>query len=141
MAGKADFTPDEWSTLHRGATGAGLLVSMSDPGFFDTFKEAGALGKLLQDQHKGSPSQLVRELTEERGTGYSMGTSPQQLEPQVLDALRSAVSVLDQKAPAERDAYSGLVLAVAEAVASAVKGVSPSETGAMDKIKAALGTT
>jgi hypothetical protein len=58
----------------------------------------------------------------------------------VLDALRSAVSVLDRKAPAERDAYSGLVLAVAESVANAVKGVSPTETGAIDKIKAALGT-
>jgi hypothetical protein len=36
---------DEIETLHKGAMGAGLLVSASDPGFFDTFKEAATLAK------------------------------------------------------------------------------------------------
>jgi hypothetical protein len=31
--------------LQKGVVGAGLLVSISDRGFFDTFKEAGALAK------------------------------------------------------------------------------------------------
>ena len=29
MAGKADFTEDEWKELQQGVTGAGLLVSHS----------------------------------------------------------------------------------------------------------------
>jgi hypothetical protein len=36
---------DEIETLRKGAMGAGLLVSASDPGFFDTFKEATTLAK------------------------------------------------------------------------------------------------
>ena len=45
MAKKADFTEQEWESLQKGVVGAGLLVSLSDRSFFDTFKEAGALGK------------------------------------------------------------------------------------------------
>ena len=38
MAGQADFTEEEWDALQKGAMGAGLLVSVSDRSFFDTFK-------------------------------------------------------------------------------------------------------
>lgn len=40
MAGKADFTEAEWSAMHKGATGTGMLVSLSDRDFTDTFGEA-----------------------------------------------------------------------------------------------------
>ena len=43
MAGKTDFSEAEWKTLQKSVTGAGMLVASSDRGFFDTFKEAGAL--------------------------------------------------------------------------------------------------
>jgi hypothetical protein len=42
MAGKSDFTEEEWETMHKGVTRAGLLMSVSDRGFLDSFKEAGA---------------------------------------------------------------------------------------------------
>lgn len=45
MAKKSDFTEQEWESMQKGVTGAGLLVSLSDRSFFDTFREAGALGK------------------------------------------------------------------------------------------------
>ena len=32
MAGKADFTQDEWKTLSKGVTGAGMLVSLAHRG-------------------------------------------------------------------------------------------------------------
>ena len=41
MATKTDFSEAEWDQLHKGAAGAGLLVSVSDRSFFDSFKEAG----------------------------------------------------------------------------------------------------
>ena len=47
MAQKSDFTEQEWDQLRKGATGAGLLVSVSDRSFFDSFKEAGSLAKHL----------------------------------------------------------------------------------------------
>ena len=37
----------EIETLRKGATGAGMLVAVSDRGFFDNFKEAGAMAKHL----------------------------------------------------------------------------------------------
>ena len=45
MAGKSDFTEQEWESLRKGVSGAGLLVSLSDRDFTDTFGEAGALAK------------------------------------------------------------------------------------------------
>jgi hypothetical protein len=37
------FEETEIEALRKGATGAGLLVAMSDKGVFDSFKEAGAM--------------------------------------------------------------------------------------------------
>ena len=67
MAGKSDFTEEEWEHLRKGVTGAGLLVSVSDRGFFDTFKEASSLAKHVKGS-RDSDSQLVRELASEGGT-------------------------------------------------------------------------
>ena len=76
MAAKADFTEQEWETLHKGVAGTGLLVSLADRGFFDSFKEAGALAKHLLEARRSNASELVRELTETRGTGFPLTTSP-----------------------------------------------------------------
>ena len=47
MASKADFTEEEWKTLGKGVIGVGLLVSVSDRDFTDSFGEATALAKYL----------------------------------------------------------------------------------------------
>ena len=77
MATKADFTEDEWNALHKGATGAGLMVSVGDRDFTDTFGEASALAKQLHKEHEQSTSELVRELAGERGSGFGFTTSAQ----------------------------------------------------------------
>ena len=61
MAKKADFTEQEWESLQKGVMGAGLLVSVSDRSFFDSFKEAGALAKHVTQAKRGSSSELLRE--------------------------------------------------------------------------------
>ncbi len=38
MAGKADFTEDEWKELQQGVTGAGMLVSTAHRDFTDSFR-------------------------------------------------------------------------------------------------------
>jgi hypothetical protein len=140
MAGKADFTEAEWQTLEKGVRGAAMLVAVADRSFFDSFKEAGAMAKHIADAHQKSSSQLVRDLAASGGKGFGVGTSPQELESGALDALRSAVSTLQAKAPDETSQYSAFVLGVAESVAGAVSGVAPSESAAIEKIKAALQT-
>jgi hypothetical protein len=140
MAGKTDFTEQEWETMQKGVTGAGMLVSVADRSFFDTFKEVGALAKHLSEARSKSSSPLVRELAEVRGTGFGLTTSPQEVEAETLEALRSAMSSLQVKAPDEAQAYSDFVLDLTQSVAEAAKDVGATESGAVDKIKAALQT-
>jgi hypothetical protein len=137
MARKSDFTDEEWDALHRGVTGAGLLVSVSDRSFFDSFKEAGALARHLADARKGS-SELMRELAQERGTGFGLRSSPEELERETLEALGTATAALRAKAPEDTDAYRTFVLDVAQSVAAAAGGGEAPESGALAKIRAAL---
>ena len=139
MATKADFTEDEWETMQKGVTGAGMLVSVGDRDFTDSFGEAGALAKYLGEQREQSESELVRELASVRGTGFGLTDSQQEVEAETLAALRSATATLAAKAPDEAGAYRQLVLDVAEAVAEAKGGVKPGETAAIEAIKGALG--
>ena len=139
MAGRSDFTEQEWERLQTGVTGAGLLVAVSDRSFFDTFKEAGALARHLADARRNSSSELIREVAETRGTGFGMTDSPGEVEAETVEALRSSVATLETKAPEEVDAYRSLVLEVAESIASAAGGGEAAESGALDKIRAAVG--
>jgi hypothetical protein len=138
MAGKADFTEQEWETLHKGVTGAGLLVSVSERGFFDSFKEGGALAKHLAGARKDSSSQLVRELAEKRGTGFGVTSSPTEIESETFEALRAAVAMLESKAPDEVEAYKSFVLDVTQSVAEAADGGSEAEGAVVEKIRSAL---
>ncbi len=138
MATKADFTKQEWESLRKGIVGACLLVSTSDRGFFDTFKEAGALGKHVAKAKQSSSSELVPELADVRGTGFGLRSSPEELERETLDALRTAKATLEAKAPAELDPYRQLVVEVAQSVADAAGGGDTAEGAAIEKIRAAI---
>jgi hypothetical protein len=107
MATKDDFTEEEWETLQKGVTGAGMLVSLSDRDFTDSFGEARALAKHLGAE-RGSQSTLVRDLAAVHRSGFGFRTSPAELESQTLEALRSAVAILQAKAPEEVGAYKEL---------------------------------
>jgi hypothetical protein len=139
MTTKSDFTEEEWKAMEKGVTGAGLLVSASDPSFFNSFSESVALAKELAEEHKSSDNELVRELAHTHGTGFGVTTSSTELESETLEALRSAVATIGSKAPDDLAAYRQLVLAVADRVAAAKGGVKPEETQAIDKIKGAIG--
>jgi len=139
MATKGDFTEEEWKTMQKGVTGAGMLVSAGDRDFTDSFGEAGALAKYLAGQRETGGSELVRELAKVRGSGFGLTDSAREVEAETLAALRSALATLAAKAPDEVGAYRRLVLDVAEAVAAAKGGVKPGETAAIEAIKGALG--
>jgi len=138
MAKKADFTEQEWEALQKGVVGAGLLVSLSDRGFFDTFKEAGALGKHVATAKKSASSELVRELADIHGTGFGLTSSPAKDEQETLAALQTAKTTLESKAPDELQPYRDLVIEVAQSVASAAPGGDASESGAIEKVRSAV---
>jgi len=139
VATKADFTEEEWKTMQKGVTGAGALVSISDPDFTDSFGEASAIGKYLAEQREKSDSVLIRDLTHVHGTGFGLTASREKVETETLEALRSAAATFQTKAPDGLADYQELVIGVAEHVASAKTGIKPSETDAVAKIKEALG--
>lgn len=135
------FTETELETLRKGATGAGLLVAVSDRGFFDTFKEATALAKHIAAARGDTESAVVRQIAEGHGVGFGITTPPAEIEAGTLDALRSSVHVLQTKAPDELDAYRAFVLDVARSVAAAAPGGDEAEAGTIAKLEAALGSS
>jgi hypothetical protein len=139
MAAKTDFTEQEWETLEKGVTGGGFWMAVSDRGFFDTFKEAGALAKHLREAHEHSSSDLVRELAATRDTGFGWRSSPEEIERETVEALQSAVQILESKAPDELDAYRAFVLEVAESVGKAAAGGETAEEATLERVRAALG--
>ena len=70
-----------------------------------------------------------------------MRSSPQELEQQTVEGIRSATQIVEQKAPGDLAAYKALVPDIAQSVAEAKKGVSPSEDASLGKIREALGTS
>lgn len=132
------FSESEIETLHKGAMGAGLLVSVSDRSFFDTFKEAGVLAKHVAAARGNSESAVVKQVAAGRSMGFGVTSSPEDIESGTLDALRSAVTLLEAKAPTEVDAYRSFVLDLARSVAAAAPGGDEAEAGAIAKIEAAL---
>jgi protein-disulfide isomerase-like protein with CxxC motif len=138
MANKKDFTADEWAQLQHGLAGTVLLVSVSDPGLFDTFKEASTAAKHYAEARRNNASELVRELSADAGMGFGLGKNPQQLETETMSALRAASTTLKKKAPDDADAYKQFVLEVAQSVAEAAKDASAAESAEIDKVRSAL---
>lgn len=132
------LTQAEIETLRKGATGAGLLVAVSDRGFFDTFKEASALAKHIAAAKENTQSAVVRQLADGHGVGFGITTPPAEIEAGTVEALHSAVQVLQAKAPDEVEAYRAFVLDVARSVAAAAPGGDEAEAGTIAKLESAL---
>jgi hypothetical protein len=141
MAGRADFSEEEWKALQEGINGAGMFVALADRGFFDSFKEANALAHHLREAHERSESVLIRDLVTGHDRPFGMTASPQEIEQSTVATLQQAVAVLEAKSPEDLPAYRQFVLDVAQSVAEAAKGVSPQENQALDRIRSALGSS
>jgi hypothetical protein len=138
MAEKADFTEQEWEALQKGVVGSGLLVSLSDRSFFDTFKEAGALSKHLAAAKTKSSSELIREVAAVHGTGFGLSSSPDKVESETVAALQTAKTALQSKSPEDLEPYKQLVVDVAQSVSKAAGGGDTAEAAAIEKVSAAL---
>jgi hypothetical protein len=142
MATRQDFSDEEWAALQRGLTGSGMLVSISDRDFTDSFGEAGALGKFLAGQQVAGATDLIREVSKTHGTGFGLTSSQDEVRGQTLESLRSSVALLQAKHPDEVEPYRALVIGVAEAVADAKGGgTSEIEAAAIAQIREALGAS
>ncbi|MBA2522239.1 MAG: hypothetical protein H0V25_02800 [Solirubrobacterales bacterium] len=150
MTKKADFNAEEWSTLVEGPPVAGMIVVAAERG--GTVRESIQIGKAYNEARQAHMGpELIEELLssppEIDQSGYK---SVEDLRARGLQALRDAVTLLEQKAtPDEVDAYRGFVLGIAERVAHAHKSgsflgfggheVSDSEKAALEEIRDTIG--
>ena len=132
------YTEDELETLRKGARGAALLVALSDRGFFDTFKEAGAMAKHLAEAQQKADSPLVREVAKGAGTGFGMRDAPATIEAETTEAIREARRILGEKDPTALPEYRRFVLELARSVAAAAGGGDEAEAATIAKVEAAF---
>ena len=146
MTTKDVFTPDEWTTVLQGPTGAGMYVVTATRG--GMFRETVAMSKAYAEaraQHGESEllDQVVATRPPRERTKFH---SPKELQDAALEHLRAVAALLEDRAtPEEVDGYRRFVLTLAERVAAAHREddqtVSPAEAEAIQQIAGALGTT
>lgn len=141
MATKTAFTAEEWQTLQWSVTDTMAYIAMVDPGFWDQFKEASAAAKFITNARAASTSELVRELAGDiHITRDKAATAnPADVAGGVTDRVSAASKIVAEKAADDLDEYKAFIVGIAQATAEAAKGVDPSESEAIEKIKSALG--
>ena len=141
MATKDTFTAEEWQALQMASTDTILYLSLVDPGFWETFKEAGHAGKFTASQAVEAPSLLIRDLAHDARAKYDKQDKPNpaNIEAPTLEHVSAAAAIVAEKAPEDLDAFKAFIMGLADSVAGASNGVSGVEADAVEKIKAALG--
>ncbi|MFI7430495.1 hypothetical protein ACIBPB_26190 [Micromonospora sp. NPDC049836] len=127
------LTADEQLTLRTGAFGAVFLVSNAEPGMLAMVRESMAASGALADA-----SGVVRAALTTGPLPQLPRDSALEVEATVLPALGRAVRILLAKSPGDVAAYRSVVLAAADRVAQAHRGVAPAEAAVIEKIRQAL---
>ena len=141
MATKTDLTAAEWQTLKWAVTDTMLYISMADPGFWDTFKEANAAAHYMAAARQTSESALVRELAADIKTKRDKEVSgnPADVSGEVIERVNEAVEIVSGKAPEDLEGFKAFIIGVAKATAEAAKGTGSTEARAIAKLESALG--
>ena len=141
MATKDAFSTEEWQTLQYAMTDTMAYLSVVDPGFWESFKEAGHAGRFVAGQATDAPNLLVRDLAHDMRpkSDETLKASPANVETPTLVRVHEAALLVAEKAPEDIDAFKAFILGIADAVAEASNGVSPVEADAIAKITMALG--
>ncbi|MFI5485462.1 hypothetical protein ACIBXA_05360 [Micromonospora echinaurantiaca] len=127
------LTAEELLTLKTGAFGAVFLVSNADPGMLALFRESFAASGAMS-----GASGVVKEALTTGPLPKLPRDSALEVESVVLPALGRAMGILREKAPQDVSVYRSVVLAAADRVAQAHRGVAPAEAAVIDRIRDAL---
>src|SRR5437867_11753167 len=100
MAGKADFTPEEWQVVLEGPPSAGMVVVTAQCG--GTFRETIAMAKAyVEARKKHGQSQLLDEIASAKPEiDHTRYHSVEELKADGLQHLRDAVALLERTATA-----------------------------------------
>jgi hypothetical protein len=165
MAGKSNFTPEEWKLLLESVMMSGIAVTVAEPsGLWGLLKESFASGSALR-QSKIDPrsSPLIKpvvadfETTEGQRTARDglkeklASSKPAEVKVQCIETLRQARALVDAKAPDDAAAFKGWLRDISQHIAEASKEggflgiggvlVSDAEKATLTEISSALGLT
>jgi hypothetical protein len=163
MAGKGNFTPDEWKILLESVMMAGIAVTAADPsGLWGSLKESMASARaVIGAAHDPSATELVHALATEFETSEGRaitrdglrtqlsGKRPPEIVAQSLEVIKRAAAIVTAKAPGDEASFKAWLQRISQAVAEAAgeKGflgfggvqVSDAEKATLAQISASLG--
>ncbi len=147
MTTKADFTDEEWTLLRQAPTSAGMLVVQADKG--GMFRETFSMGKAYTEARKQhGASELLDDIVSEKPkVDRERASSQEELRANLLQHIRDAVALLEQKAtPEELSDYRRFMMGLANRVAEAHRegdgdGVSDPERQTIGEIAEAAGAS
>ena len=164
MAGKADFTPEEWARIVASPMVAGMAITAADPsGLWGLMKEAMAGGwSLVEAKQNAAANPLAKAVAEDITTPETQNAARSRLQAQfkgaqlsdlktrAVDELRGVAAIVDAKAPGDAAGFKTWLRDVAQKAAEAGKeggflgfggvAVSDAERATLAEIATALGT-
>ncbi|EIM24723.1 hypothetical protein [Microvirga lotononidis] len=163
MAGKANFTPEEWSRVVASPVVASMAITAADPGgLWSLLQESMASGwALLEAKQDAQATPLVKEVADDIANAETRnavresfqaqfkGSQLADIKRKAVEELHAVSSLLDAKAPDEAPAFKAWLWSVARKSAEAGKEggflgfggvtVSDAEKATLADIAAALG--
>jgi hypothetical protein len=163
MAGKTDFTPDEWARLSASPMVAAMAITAADPsGLWGLLKEAMSSGWVLMEaKQDASANALAKAIadditdpatktaTRDRLQAQFKGLQVQDIKNSAIIELRAVASIVDAKAPGDAAGFKTWLQHVAQKAAEAGNEggflgfggvqVSDAEKATLGEISGALG--
>ena len=140
MSSKAMFTEEEWHILQWAVTDTMAYLAVADHGFWDTFKEASAAAKFMAHAKADATSPLIHDLAGDVKMGHDKQVTHDMAEMagEVTRRIGEAKALIQQKSPADVEAFRDFILGVAKVTAEAAHGVDAHEQAAIETLEAAL---
>ena len=163
MAGKTDFTPEEWARLAASPMVAAMAITAADPsGLWGLLKEAMSSGWVLMEaKQDASANPLAKAIadditdpatktaTRDRLQAQFKGLQVQDIKNSAITELRAVASLVDAKAPGDAAGFKTWLQHVAQKAAEAGNEggflgfggvqVSDAEKATLSEIAGALG--
>lgn len=140
MTDKSAFTDDEWKLVLQGPTSAGMMVAVSESG--GSIRESFSMAKAYTEARgqRGESELLDTIANTKPAVDKARFRSAEEMSEHALQHVRDALAAVESKASSEEvEDYKQFVVGLCERVAEAHKGVSDSESNAIQRVADALG--
>ena len=157
MTTHPDYTPEEWKAISEAPVAVALLIVTADiSGPIGMTQEMVATAKTALEAGKQSSSALLHSIVasleskdRSKPERPKVSGKPEEVAQAMIETITADVAIVEQKAPAEVDAYKSWLMAIAVQVANASREggflgfggtrVSGGEQAALERLATTLG--